>query len=254
MEAKKYFVILENVQLGPLTFSELKLMNLKNTTPIWFEGINEWTLLEKIEELEFLKKVIPPVYDSNKNTSTPPNIIYSEKDNIDKTYFKKNNKAIWIIIPGVLLIILFSYLITSNNIDTENIENSIVHKTEYSPVDLKKELLVNEQKNPLQYLNVSASFKENKIQTRNGTFFRSSKWEVDGYLVDFNVSNKANIATYKDIRIKISFRSKTNSEINSKVITIYDYVKPNNSINHKDKIYFPDGTIDLKFSILGCKS
>lgn len=71
--------------------------------------------------------------------------------------------------------------------------------------------------------------------------------------MDINVLNKASLATYQDIRLKISFISQTGSEINSTKLTIYDFVQPNNTINHNEKIYLPEGTVNCKVSVLGSK-
>lgn len=192
---KKYFVIIENERKGPLSFSELELMSLDNNTPIWYEGINEWTVLEKVDEFKLLRNKIPPPFNTVNNVTNPPIFIKENNyENEESSFFEKYKIHLLLLILIVTaFVILFSTFNTSNKIiKTDEAINEVIENTnnngdnsteqkELSPEELRKKLLIKEQKNPLKYLSVSAIYKENNVQTRNGTFFRSSKWELDGY-------------------------------------------------------------------------
>ena len=62
---KKYFIYTNQIQQGPFEIEQLKSLNLHENTPIWYEGIVNWTTVENVEELKFLIKtnVTPPKYE-----------------------------------------------------------------------------------------------------------------------------------------------------------------------------------------------
>jgi len=55
---KKYYYIKNNNRFGPFTNDELKNESLFKNTKIWYEGIDDWTELYKIDELSNL--IFPP--------------------------------------------------------------------------------------------------------------------------------------------------------------------------------------------------
>lgn len=272
MESKKYFIIVDRDQKGPLSFSELELLNLKNDTPVWFEGMSEWSVLEKVEELKSLKKTLPPVFNDANLSSIPPQYSTSVSNDEDEnvSFFQKNKTIIIILVFVLGLALAFplfssskdeklngksnSSLETTSIIDSVVSEKQEISKQDLSPEELRNELLKKEQDNPLDYLTVSSTFKENKVKTRNGTLFRSSEWKIDGHIADVVVSNSSTLAIYRDIKVKIKFISQTGSEIESTEFIIYDYVNPNQTINSKNKVYLPEGTVTYEISILNASS
>ena len=50
----KYYYLENNEKRGPFTLSELKTKDLNNQTLVWFEGLEKWTQLQNIEELNEL--------------------------------------------------------------------------------------------------------------------------------------------------------------------------------------------------------
>ena len=49
---KKYFLNVGTAQQGPFDLDELKSKNLTAETPVWYEGLPEWTTAGKVEELK----------------------------------------------------------------------------------------------------------------------------------------------------------------------------------------------------------
>ena len=119
--------------------------------------------------------------------------------------------------------------------------------------ELKQQLLEKEQSNPLNYLRVTGSMSENKVKTKHGTFFRSSEWKMDGYILEGYITNLATIASFKDVKVRINFISSTGSTINNTDFVIYDFVPANDGISYKEKIYLPEGTATYEISILKAK-
>jgi hypothetical protein len=128
-----------------------------------------------------------------------------------------------------------------------------IQERELSPSELRQQLLEKEQSNPLNYLSVTGSMSQNKVKTRHGTMFRSSKWKVDGYMLEAYISNTATIASFKDITISVSFISSTGSIIDNTDFVVYDFVPANDAISIKQKIYAPEGTSNYEISVVKAK-
>ena len=62
MQDKKYFIIKNKTQLGPFSIDELKTQNITRTTPIWHEGLKEWTTVNELSELSEVFKSTPPAF------------------------------------------------------------------------------------------------------------------------------------------------------------------------------------------------
>jgi hypothetical protein len=268
MESKKYFIVIDDERKGPLNFSELQSLNLKNDTPVWFEGMSEWSVLDKVEELASLKKVIPPDFNNLTKSPIPPQYSPSNHDDTEDVSFFHKYKA-YLIVAILILGLVITYSLYSSSADNESNENNnniateteadanvdnyqekVIANEELSPEDLRKQLLKKEQNNPLKYLTIGASFKENRVQTRNATVFRHSKHKSDGYIFSGFIRNSATLATFSDIVVEVSFISSTGTLISSEEIIIYDRSSPDMDINFDKKIYPPDDTSSFDYKII----
>lgn len=95
---KKFYIIKEQNQEGPFDIEQLKSLNIKKDTPVWYEGIENWTTAEKIEELKSIlpSTVVPPKYEmptQNNVTTLPPKFNKTESSNNSQN-FESNNKKI----------------------------------------------------------------------------------------------------------------------------------------------------------------
>jgi hypothetical protein len=57
---KKYFYTNGKDQFGPFSLDELKSEELTRETKVWFYGLEEWTVLSKVDELNVITQTIPP--------------------------------------------------------------------------------------------------------------------------------------------------------------------------------------------------
>src|SRR5665213_1716347 len=59
---RKYFVHDSQKEKGPFTIEELSSENITAETPVWYEGLESWTMAGNVNELKslFIKKVAPP--------------------------------------------------------------------------------------------------------------------------------------------------------------------------------------------------
>ena len=115
--------------------------------------------------------------------------------------------------------------------------NSCKEAREKTPEELKIELQILENDNPLQYLELlQTTIHKNKI--KEAGIFSSAKY--DGYLIKGKVSNSATLAKFKDLKVMVEFYSQTKTVIESKSFVMYDYYEPNSTKEFTLKVDAPD--------------
>lgn len=108
---------------------------------------------------------------------------------------------------------------------------------EKTPEELKMELQMLENNNPLQYLELlGTTIQINKI--KNAGLFSSAKY--DGYLIKGNVKNSATLAKFKDLKVMVEFYSQTKTVIESKSFVIYEYYQTNTTKEFTLKVNPPE--------------
>ena len=99
----------------------------------------------------------------------------------------------------------------------------------------KMSLEEKEKDYPTSFLRGNITYRKNLI----------GEWVLEG-----TITNTATLAIFKDVILKISYYSKTQTPIGIEEKTLYDYFKPNSSQNFKIKTFGPEGTTTLNFQIL----
>ena len=102
----------------------------------------------------------------------------------------------------------------------------------------KEELLKKEQKSPPSFLIVSG---------------RNQKNIVGQTVVKGTITNKASVAVFKDVNLKLSFYSKTQALLETDKETIFETFGPGESKNFKTKYFAPKGTDSVALEVLGAK-
>jgi len=92
-----------------------------------------------------------------------------------------------------------------------------------------------EKKHPLRFIQVEAEDKKNLIGQR---------------VVKGKIINRATLATYKDIVIRISFKAATGTVLEADQETINELVQPGDSVEFKSKFYPPKGTKQVSVSVI----
>lgn len=140
----------------------------------------------------------------------------------------------------LLTLLTTSLLLTScgsDNASTSAAEEQVKSKT---PEELKAELAAQEKSAPLTYLTLEATMQEDKIKTRNEGLFRSAEYSPDGNTIYMTITNSATIAKYKDIVVTVTFYSQTETAIESKDFTFYEFFEPNSTKELQQKVYPPE--------------
>lgn len=100
----------------------------------------------------------------------------------------------------------------------------------------KKSLEETERENPLQFLRIKG---DNHVNLLNQE------------VVEGEITNKATLAAFKDIEVRITFKSKIGSTIEKAVKTVNEVVPPGESVSFKFKMKKPKGTSDVSVDITG---
>lgn len=108
---RKYFYTDGVNKFGPFSKDELKSQKLKRSTEVWFYGLEKWTEISEINELNDITSTIPPELKSSNDSNTSKNPQQNVQDESIFTNSKPNNlKTIrWII--GVAAFIVISILV-----------------------------------------------------------------------------------------------------------------------------------------------
>jgi len=133
-----------------------------------------------------------------------------------------------------LFLLISSALLFSCNSDSSKKEQA--EKESYEAT--KENLLKKEQKLPQQFLLVNGYNRKNIF----------GQTVVKGV-----ISNKATVATFKDIVLKLSFFSRTKALLETDKETIFETVDPGKSKNFKTKYFASKGTDSVALEILGAK-
>jgi len=102
----EYYIILNDKQKGPLTKEEILKMDLSRETPIWHNGIDDWTVLSDLKEFKKQLNAKPPAF-KQKTDSTK-----SERKS-GKTTTANEFVKIFRLFKYSLLISLIAFLIFS---------------------------------------------------------------------------------------------------------------------------------------------
>ena len=103
----------------------------------------------------------------------------------------------------------------------------------------KETLEQTEKKNPKRFLSVEGSDRKNLIGQR---------------VIKGTISNKASVASYKDIDIELSFYSETGALLEKDHEVIYETIAAGGSTNFKTKYFAPKGTDSVAMKIAGAKT
>jgi major membrane immunogen (membrane-anchored lipoprotein) len=102
----------------------------------------------------------------------------------------------------------------------------------------KESLQDKEAKNPASFLSVSGHDRNNLLgQT----------------VVKGTITNKATVASYKDVDVKLDFYSKTGTLLETDKETVYEIIPPGQSKDFKTKYFAPKGTDSVALTVTAAK-
>jgi len=214
---KKYYLHNGTDQHGPYDIEEIKAKGISKETPIWYEGLADWTIAEAIDELKDLFQInFPPPY----NPKLPESLPFQKKQIEPTTHAQlpkksKSKRTAFII---VFFIIVVGLILINQHHNTTASEKSSADSYQEKVMTVEEI----EHSQPNNFLIATGNYNEN---------FLGDKLKVHG-----TITNNATVATYKDAIVKITYYSKTKTALGNKEYTIYEVFPPHSSIHFKLKI------------------
>jgi len=210
---KKYFIHNGTEQQGPFSLDDLKIKNINRNTSIWYDGLSDWTIADNIEELkELINDSTPPPFSTKQKSPPPINNKQTGNSNIYSVPIPQKNKAVRITLAVLIIIALAIGGITLyNNVNGVNTTNFNTRNVNYKEQVMTIEEI--ERSQPTDFLTATGTYKEN---------FLGDKLKINCI-----ITNRATVATYKDVVVRIVYYSKTKTEIGNKDYTVYEIFPPN---------------------------
>ncbi len=271
-----YHYSLEGKSYGPVSLEQLQGFNITKETLVWKEGLDHWVQAGELEELEVLFKAVPPPL----NQTVPPPLQKAvptvPSEDAEEKRDRVNKIFIWSGIAIGLLVFIILIMNIGKSKKSNNKEQSTsvagTPATEEAPVseaaspaalapesyqyktnpqtayipkkakkktedEIREELYNKEVSNPKKHLNLEYKLKYKVL---------SGKDEITG-----TVFNNATIAGFKDIVLKIDYKSETSAVLKTEYCTIYKYVYAYESVPFTIKTYSPIGTRFIGVDISG---
>ncbi|MES2573711.1 MAG: hypothetical protein V4572_02090 [Bacteroidota bacterium] len=117
-----------------------------------------------------------------------------------------------------------------------------------SKTDIKLQL--QELNHPLQYLTSDVMVKANLVLIKKESVFNDAVYKNDGYLIEGNIKNNADLANFKNVVFRVNFYSAAQKKIGSKDYVLNQNYKPHTNHTISLKIYPPKGYIEFGFEIV----
>ena len=132
------------------------------------------------------------------------------------------------------LAFIASVLFSCNGNDTKN---AVSEKDNYEKT--KENLADKEKKNPENFITVAGHDRHNLLgQT----------------VVKGTITNKATVASYKDVEVKLDFYSKTGTLLETDKETVFEVIGPGQSKNFKTKYFAPKGSDSVALAVTAAKN
>lgn len=221
---RKYFIHNGVTENGPFDIEQLKTIQIKNETPIWYEGLQNWTIAGNVEELKSIIVSIstPPKFEKFAQQSTnanPPSFMRPSYEN-NQNFEPKKSKTLRNVLIGVgVLALVFIGLSLASN-DPEPIYNE---NGEFIGIDNSKVAVDSEKDRINEELTIkNRNYRNNfekyiKVTTNEYTYY-----ELGGISnLDVIVANDTDYML-NEVNVNIDY-IKDNGEIfKSEIVTLYN--------------------------------
>lgn len=135
----------------------------------------------------------------------------------------------------LLALIMLTFVFTACNSSDKTDDPKV--KDEYQKN--KESLGQTEKKNPKGFLVVEGSDKKNLLGQR---------------VIKGVVTNKATVASFKDVDVELSFYSKTGALLEKDHEIVYETIVPGGNTSFKTKYFAPKGTDSVAMKVVGAKT
>ena len=131
-------------------------------------------------------------------------------------------------INSIVQTLFLMFILTSCNSSSTHSDPYIDNPESLTEEELKQQLLNTECTHGASYLSGTLNYKP--------VYKNALSMKVKALKLSCTIKNKATIATLKDIKAKVIFKSKTGAEVLKKTFDIYEFIKPAGSFKYKTEI------------------
>ena len=213
---KKYYIHDGKDQLGPFDISELHEKGISADTPIWHEGLPEWGKAREIEEVrEALRLAVPPPFQAT--SAVPPAIQEASAQQVsaDPPSGKRHSAGRRFLKATAIFGLIVFVLLILNEISSDGSGDAATNRSDsYEEKVMTVEEI--ERSRPTDFLTADGEYREN---------IWGNKLKVQGV-----IRNNATVASYKDAVVRVTYFSKTKTELSSEKYTIYEAFPPNSEV------------------------
>lgn len=221
---RKYFIHNGEIENGPFDIEQLKTMQIKSETPIWYEGLQNWTVTGNVEELKsiLISTSTPPKFEkfAQQNTNVnPPSYTKPYYEN-NQNFEQKKSKTLRNVLigVGVLALIFIVLSIATNNSKPTYNENGEISGADTSAVAVDDE---NDRINEELTIK-NRNYRNNIEQYVGANTNRYSYNELGGISnLDIIVTNNTEYLL-DEVNVNVDYIKDNGGIYKSEIVTIYN--------------------------------
>ena len=222
---RKYFIHNGETENGPFDIEQLKSMQIKSETPIWYEGLQNWTVAGNVEELKaiIISTSIPPKFENftQQNSNVHPPSFRKTNFETNQYIEPKKSKTLRNVLigVGVLAIVFIGLLIATNSSEPTYYENG-----EFIDVDSSAASVVDEERNRInEELTIkNRNYRNNIEQYVVANTNRYTYNELGGISnLDIIVTNNTEYLL-DEVNVNIDYIKDNGGIYKSEIVTIYN--------------------------------
>lgn len=221
---RKYFIHNGESENGPFDIEQLKTMQIKSETPIWYEGIQNWTIAGNVEELKsiIVSTSTPPKFESfsQQNTNINPTIFPKPNYGNNQNFEPKKSKTLRNVLIGIgiLALVFIGLVIASNNSEPTYNEN-----VEFIGADSSAVAVDDEKDRINEELTIkNRNYRNNIEQYVGATTNRYSYNELGGITnLDIIVTNNTEYLL-DEVNVNLDYIKDSGEIYKSEIVTIYN--------------------------------
>ena len=222
---KRYFIHNGETENGPFDIEQLKSMQIKSETPIWYEGLQNWTVAGNVEELKaiIISTSTPPKFENftQQNSNVHPPSFRKTNFETNQNIEPKKSKTLRNVLigVGVLAIVFIGLLIATNSSEPTYYENG-----EFIDVDSSAASVVDEERNRInEELTIkNRNYRNNIEQYVVANTNRYTYNELGGISnLDIIVTNNTEYLL-DEVNVNIDYIKDNGGIYKSEIVTIYN--------------------------------
>ncbi|WP_366183896.1 DUF4339 domain-containing protein [Flavobacterium ovatum] len=221
---RKYFIHNGQSEVGPFDFEQLKTMQLKNATPIWYEGLQNWTTANNIEELKSIlnSNVSPPKFENftQHNLNVHPPLFSKPVYENNQNYAPKKKKTLRNILIGfgVLTVLFFGLIIYAST----SSEPTYIENGEFIPNESIDNQAAEKARINAELTEKNRSYRNNIEQYVGASTNRYSYNELGGISnLDIIVTNNTEYLL-NEVNIAVDYIKDNGGIYKTEIVTIYN--------------------------------